>query len=90
MKDKSLNIRLGAVTVVSHVVKFLSYVLKLVSNNKPELKKSQNKTFQEAFKKFDTSTSGQVKTKLLGDTPQFNLNLNLNLNLGSGEDEAVG
>ena len=86
MKDKSLNIRLGAVTVVSHVVKFLSYVLKLVSNKKPELRKSQNKTFQEAFKKFDTSTSGQVKTKLLGDTPH----LNLNLNLGSGEDEAVG
>ena len=89
MKDKSLNIRLGAVTVVSHVVKFLSYVLKLVSNKKPELRKSQNKTFQEAFKKFDTSTSGQVKTKLSINL-NFNLKLNLNLKFGSGEDEAVG
>ena len=29
--------------------------------------KAKNFTFQEAFKKFDTSTTGQVKTKLLGD-----------------------
>ena len=28
---------------------------------------AENFTFQEAFKKFDTSTTGQVKTKLLGD-----------------------
>ena len=27
----------------------------------------KTQTFQEAFKKFDTSTTGQVKTKLLGD-----------------------
>ena len=28
---------------------------------------TKTETFQEAFKKFDTSTTGQVKTKLLGD-----------------------
>ena len=28
---------------------------------------ASNFSFKEAFKKFDTSTTGQVKTKLLGD-----------------------